>query len=81
MKNKIITLSLAIITTFSLSSCVSIEKKVDNQTGRQLVANAKEASNIYISNLSKKDFIACNINGQSKGNVEYNIDYSTEADQ
>ena len=80
MKNKAILLSLIAITTFSLSSCVSIEKKVDNKTGRQMYANAKESSSIYISNLSNKDFFSSNINGKSEGNVKYEIDYPVESE-
>lgn len=80
MKNKAILLSLIAISTFSLSSCVSIEKKVDNKTGRQMYANAKESSSIYISNLSNKDFFSSNINGNSKGSISYQVDYPAESE-
>ena len=40
MKNKIIYLSMAMISTFSLASCNSFERKIDADTGKEIVTKA-----------------------------------------
>ena len=75
MKNKLIYLSMAIMTTFSLASCNNFERKVDAKTGKEIVAKANLASQEYYSNLINKDFFSCIIDANTKGKTNINLSY------
>ena len=56
MKNKFIYLSMAMISTFSLASCNSFERKVDADTGKEIVAKDNEVSLLRNSKPAKAYF-------------------------
>lgn len=78
MKNKYVMLSLAIITSFSISSCNNHEKKISPDAGNNLLQTVRKASNVHFSDLKNKDFISSAINGKTNGNFNYSISYPND---
>lgn len=74
MKNKFVYLSMAIVSTFSLASCKSFERKVDADTGKDIVSRANIASQEHIDRVTKLDFFSLDVIGKLKG--KSNIDLS-----
>lgn len=77
MKNKNIYLLIAILTTFSLSSCAKHERKIDAKAGKEIVETANKASNVYFSNLANQNFFSCELEGYIKGKNNFEIIYET----
>ena len=78
MKNKYVMLSLVIITSFSIASCNSHEKKISPDAGNNLLQTVRKASNVHFSDLKNKDFISSAINGKTNGNFNYTISYPND---
>ncbi len=81
MKNKFIYLSMAMISTFSLASCNSFERKVDADTGKEIVAKANVASQEHIDNVTKQDFFSLDFVGELKGKANLDLSYKKTTEE
>lgn len=81
MKNKFIYLSMAMISAFSLASCNSFERKVDADTGKEIVAKANVASQEHIDNITKQDFFSLDLVGELKGKANLDLSYKKTTEE
>lgn len=81
MKNKIIYLSMAMISTFSLASCNSFERKIDADTGKEIVTKAHVASKEHFNNISKLDFFSLDLIGELNGKSNLELSYKKSEEE